>query len=347
MGTGNGASHAFGAHSTVHPRHPRFFASLKARVSELPLPQGELRPCAESLEGRFPSFAALIDIVCALGESLPENLRDPTAGALTFHRLLESGSLRRALETKPPFSNVAACALAAAGLLTDRVKEASRPLRILEAGAGRMILTQFMEKLIRDRRVEYWITDVSPTLVQAAAKVVETRGLKVRTAVVDITRKIADQCPDAGSFDVILALNVVHVCPDVDAALANLRGSLAPRGELMILEATRDPLWSAFIWGWSEGWWNFEDSQRSVTPLLSSQAWRGALQRLRPSRLAALESEDIGGDTGLWVAGFDEPQPAPVEPLLARQSGPDEWLYKPCFIRQAPPRAVVPAAIRN
>ena len=345
------AAHRGGAHLEVHPRHQRFYESLQARAGNLPVQKGELRPFAESLQARFNSFAGLIDIVCALGETLPENLRDPMSGALAFHRLLEDGSLQRALDTKPPFSNVAACAIAAAGLLADRVKEEGRPLRILEAGAGRLILTQFMEELIRSGRVEYWITDVSPTLVQAAAKVIEMRGLQARTAVVDITRKLVEQCPDAEPFDVILGLNVVHVCPDVDAALANLRNSLAPRGELMLLEATRDPLWATFIWGWSEGWWSFEDRRRSLSPLMSAQAWQAALERLRPSRLAALESEASGGDTGLWVAQFNEPAPgaAPAVSAVAkllgnRELGPEQWLYKPCFIRQAPPRTIEPAA---
>jgi len=331
-------------HSAVHPRHERFFASLQARAGELPEPQGELRSRAESLKACFPAFAALVDIVVAACESLPDHLSDATAGALAFHRLLDGGGLQRALETKPPFTNVAACAIAAAGLLAERVKRSERPLRILEVGAGRMILTQFMEELIRDGRVEYWITDVSPTLVRAAVKVVEARGLKARTAVIDVTRKIADQCPDAGSFDAILALNVVHVCPDVDVALANLRAALASRGELMLLEATRDPLWSTLIWGWSEGWWNFEDGRRTVSPLLGSAAWRGALESLQPTSLVALESDAAGGDTGLWVASFAAPPTvaAPesaVESLRTHESGPDQWLYKPCFIRQSPPKA--------
>src|SRR5581483_7464530 len=72
-------------------------------------------------------------------------------------------------------------------------------------------------------------------------------------------------------------------------------------------------------------------------------AWTAALQRLRPDWTGALESDAAGGDTGLWVARFDEAEPPPaVSPVptlpAAHGPAPEQWLYKPCFVRQSPPR---------
>ncbi|MGA8499292.1 MAG: SDR family NAD(P)-dependent oxidoreductase [Xanthobacteraceae bacterium] len=333
----------------VHLRHRRFFGSLWRRFAQQPLPVSELHPAADALKARYPAFSPLIELLRALGEALPVNMTEPVEAAYGFNEALNDGTLQRILSMRPAFSNVEACCRAAASVATQLAEQRdARPLRILEVGAGRMIFTQFMEELIRAGRVEYWITDVNGDVVKKAAHLAETRGLKVHTGVIDITRPLEDQNPDAVGFDVIVALNVLHVCSKVDIALGNLRAGLADGGRLMIMEAVSDPLWMTFIWGWSEGWWNFDAGERTDSPLMGREAWRAALDRLRPSATVEFH-EDHGGDTALWVSRFDEAarphtQSSSVAALTERETSPDEWLHKPCFVRQPRPNRGVPAS---
>jgi 3-oxoacyl-(acyl-carrier-protein) synthase/SAM-dependent methyltransferase/NADP-dependent 3-hydroxy acid dehydrogenase YdfG/acyl carrier protein len=328
----------------VHARHRKFFESLWTRCREsLPQP-GDLRERAQALAASYPRFAGLIEVLRGLGADLVSNLTEPMRGSLAFRQLLNDGSLQRALTPQPPFSNMEAACRAAARLVSDIANAEQRALRVLEVGAGRMILTQFMEELIRSSRVEYWITDVSQSLVEDASKAISERGIDARTAVLDITRRLADQNPDAGAFDLIVGLNVVHVCPQLDAALTNLRDALAANGRLLLLESTSDNLWTTFIWGWSEGWWDFADAHRRVSPLMNGASWLAMLKRLAPTVVASITSPTDGGDTGAWIAQFAEPGKASeavvVKDVLAdREASPEQWLYKPCFIRKTPPRA--------
>jgi NADPH:quinone reductase-like Zn-dependent oxidoreductase/1-acyl-sn-glycerol-3-phosphate acyltransferase/acyl carrier protein len=100
----------------------------------------------------------------------------------------------------------------------------------------------------------------------------------VSTAVVDLTADLAAQGLAPGSQDLIVAANVVHATPDVDATLTRLRELLLPGGVLVLLEITRHPRWLDVIFGQTSGWWASTDTDlRPEHPLLEAAAWRERL----------------------------------------------------------------------
>jgi acyl carrier protein len=101
----------------------------------------------------------------------------------------------------------------------------------------------------------------------------------VRYALFDLDGDIPGQSMRSGSFDVILAANVVHASRNLPAALARIRQLLAPGGALVLLETTTHQVCFDMSIGLIEGWQHFEDSERGEHPLLDAGKWCELLTR--------------------------------------------------------------------
>jgi SAM-dependent methyltransferase len=115
----------------------------------------------------------------------------------------------------------------------------SRPLRVLEAGAGVGATTDAVLSALGSTPVDYLFTDVSRFFLQTSRTRFGTRpGL--RQALFDINRDPTAQGITPGSHDVILAANVLHNARHVGRALAALRELLVPDGLLVLVESCRE-----------------------------------------------------------------------------------------------------------
>src|SRR5690606_9340834 len=123
------------------------------------------------------------------------------------------------------------------------------------------LLAWALAPLLEGRRVEYHYTDVGRSfLVQAERQAAERGYGFMRFGTLDIDRDPAAQGYATGSFDVVLALNVMHVTPRVERALAHAAALLQPAGSLLLIESVRPMRWVDMIWGLTEGWWHYEDT---------------------------------------------------------------------------------------
>jgi acyl transferase domain-containing protein/thioesterase domain-containing protein/SAM-dependent methyltransferase len=150
-----------------------------------------------------------------------------------------------------------------------------KPMRILEVGGGHGGFTWPLIDEWADRSgVEYHFTDISTLLVRRAAARAEQRGLRgMRFSIFDVTRDPIEQGLAAGSFDLIVAYNVVHVAPSVHTALQRLRQLLTPSGLLSLIEVVEVTPWSHLLWGLAPGWWDFEDGERKRSIHLDRSTW--------------------------------------------------------------------------
>ncbi|KAF1007472.1 MAG: Polyketide synthase PksR [Luteibacter sp.] len=107
-------------------------------------------------------------------------------------------------------------------------------LRLLELGGGPGLTTAAVLDALQGRPVDYLFTDVSRLFIQAM-------GLPgVRHAVLDIDRDFDAQGAPTGSFDVVVAGNVLHNARDVDRTLRSIHAALVPGGWLVFSEAVAD-----------------------------------------------------------------------------------------------------------
>jgi phosphatidylethanolamine/phosphatidyl-N-methylethanolamine N-methyltransferase len=100
--------------------------------------------------------------------------------------------------------------------------EAARGRRVLEVAAGTGLLTTAIAPVAR--------TLVATDYAREMVTRLQARGLA--NVVVEHADIVALRYPSA-SFDAVFAANVLHLVPDLDAALANLRRVLAPGGILV------------------------------------------------------------------------------------------------------------------
>ncbi|MDX2432932.1 MAG: SDR family NAD(P)-dependent oxidoreductase, partial [Bacteroides sp.] len=162
--------------------------------------------------------------------------------------------------------------------LVKRVPE-DQTLRILEIGAGTGGMTQAVLPLLPAGRCEYYYTDVSHMFMLKAQQRF-ARYPFVEYKILDIEKDIAEQGFDISSFDLVIASDVIHATRNLKTTFGNVKQLLASEGILMMLEVTNSPVYLDFIFGMTEGWWLFEDTDiRPDHATMGPQRWKEVLER--------------------------------------------------------------------
>ncbi|MBD2533570.1 polyketide synthase dehydratase domain-containing protein [Nostoc flagelliforme FACHB-838] len=154
---------------------------------------------------------------------------------------------------------------------------ANRKVRILEIGAETGGTTAYILSKLPSDRVEYVFTDVSYLFTAKAQQKFRDYPF-VQYQLLNIEREPLAQGFAPQEFDLVLAANVIHATSDLRRTLAHIQQILAPEGMLVLLEATAKSRMFDLIFGLTEGWWKFADTDlRPTYPLLSSYQWRSLL----------------------------------------------------------------------
>lgn len=208
-----------------------------------------------------------------------------------------------------------------------------RAIRVLEIGAGTgattdRIIAGMGEGLAQVAR--YDVTDISPSLVRAATHKYEGSPVPVRTGVFDVERPPRGQGYDEGSYDVVVATNVLHATRRIPTTLTHATDLLRPGGLLVVNEVTRVRDFVTVVFGLAEGWWLAEDREIRIphSPLLRAGAWRAV------AHTAGLEHARTYGDP----SGGDD------QVVLVAERGP--WLRSTdgATVDAAPRSGLQPAA---
>ncbi len=217
-----------------------------------------------------------------------------------------------------------------------------RPMRILEVGGGHGGFTWPLLDEWADRSgVEYHFTDISTLLVRRAAARAEQRRLRgMRFSIFDVTRDPIEQGLAAGSFDLIVAYNVVHVAPSVHAALRRLRRLLTPTGMLSLIEVVEVTRWSHLLWGLAPGWWDFDDDLRHRSIHLDRSTWRRVLAESGLGDVRVVPEAEPADHALLFAAprrDASEPQPEerPWDALLGVVGSKDAGAVRTAAARWA------------
>ncbi|MCX2185013.1 acyltransferase domain-containing protein [Streptomyces sp. SKN60] len=156
------------------------------------------------------------------------------------------------------------------------VREAGgRTVRILEIGAGRGYISKAVIDALPDpSTVEYHFTDIGRSFVLDAQKQAQEDGLGcMRFGTLDISEDPAAQGYDPGTFDIILAFNVLHATRDLRVSLRNTQRLLTQDGLLFLVEISQLDRASLLTTGFFDGWWYYDDGIRVDSPLLPPREW--------------------------------------------------------------------------
>jgi amino acid adenylation domain-containing protein len=149
-------------------------------------------------------------------------------------------------------------------------------LRVLEIGAGTGAATDAVLPHL-PASASYVFTDVSPQfLARAQGRVERHPGLSFE--VLDIEVDPVTQGFEPGSFDLVIAANVLHATRELRTSLRHARALMAPGGLLAVMEGTLGAPWLNLVFGLLDGWWRFTDL-RSEGPLLQAGRWRSLLEQ--------------------------------------------------------------------
>ncbi|KAF6806133.1 hybrid PKS-NRPS protein, partial [Colletotrichum musicola] len=154
--------------------------------------------------------------------------------------------------------------------------------KILEIGAGTGGATKAMFNGLDGTYSSYTFTDISSSFFEKAKERFKNEADRMVFKTLDVEKDVAEQGFATGTYDVVVASNVLHATRDIERSLANARRLLKPGGYLLILEITDvDKVLVPFLMGAVPGWWLFEDRWRAGTysPLLTASKWDEVLRQ--------------------------------------------------------------------
>tara|TARA_R110002020_G_scaffold316899_2_gene532290 strand:- start:62062 stop:68664 length:6603 start_codon:yes stop_codon:yes gene_type:complete len=187
-------------------------------------------------------------------------------------------------------------------------------LRIIEIGGGTGGTTCAVLAALAERPLDYMFTDVTHHFLTAAIdRFGHHHGFS--TGVLNIENDPGSQGYEAGTFDIVVAANVLHATQNLSATVSHAKSLLAPGGLLVLLEGVAPERWVDLTFGMTSGWWRFTDKVlRPDYPLVSVDAWRVLLEQSGLVNLAM-----VGGDEGLGRGGKQQALFAVRAPLAKRR----------------------------
>ncbi|KAL8992696.1 MAG: hypothetical protein Q9169_006904 [Polycauliona sp. 2 TL-2023] len=150
-------------------------------------------------------------------------------------------------------------------------------MKILEIGAGTGGTTGCFLRQLRSANGErrfgsYTYTNTSAGFfAQAKERFRDLPGVDFQ--VLDVSQDPLAQGFEAGSFDLIVATNVLHATPVLKEALSNVRALLHPRGRLFLQELAPTTKWVNLVMGVLPGWWLGEGDGRPTEPYVHAERW--------------------------------------------------------------------------
>ncbi|KZF19523.1 hypothetical protein L228DRAFT_214821 [Xylona heveae TC161] len=165
----------------------------------------------------------------------------------------------------------------------------------------------------------YTYTDISAGFFEKAKAKFKPWTNLMHFKTLNIEKDPAKQGFEAGSFDIILAANVLHATQDLRHTLRNARYLLKPGGKLLLHEGTqRHVLSLPMSFGLLPGWWLSAEENRKWGPLMSEVEWSDFLADTGFSGMDLALKDNVDDrihSQSLMVSTAVDPDRARVAPL--------------------------------
>lgn len=267
----------------VTPRQVKFFGWMKRWLSSDYCRQITSVLTAEEEKGILQSIetsetSAQLQLLARVGKALPRILTGETQ---PLDVMLEGNLLSRYYESGILVGPYEA-AVAYLKILTFK----NPCLRILEAGAGTGGCTKWLFRGLSGQNgavglpvEKYTFTDVSSGFFEDARKTFAKWEDVMEFRTLDVDADPIEQGFEPGSYDVVVAANVLHATRKIDVTISRARKLLKPGGSLVLIEI--EPRGAAFgvVAGSLTGWWAPQDDFRVDSPLLFRNQWQDVLAR--------------------------------------------------------------------
>ena len=194
-------------------------------------------------------------LLCHIGENLPRLLRRELN---SLSLMMEDDRLEQYYRANQSLSQSYQQAAVYIGLLAHK----NPHLNILEIGAGTGGATYPILQTLGGgadgklpRFANYDFTDISAGFFEKAMEKLQGWGELVKFRKLDIERDPFEQGYEEGSYDLIIAANVLHATSRIENTLKRVRSLLKPGGTLVLIEITVKTMAASLIFGTLPGWW--------------------------------------------------------------------------------------------
>lgn len=161
-------------------------------------------------------------------------------------------------------------------------------MKVLEVGAGTGGTTLSMLKALTKAGSvpfeHYGYTDISSGFFGDAKEKLKDWSEMVTFKTLNIEEDPTQQGFDEGSYDMVIASNVIHATERIRESVGNVRKLLKPGGKLALVEVTRFDAFVNLIFGVLPGWWRGKSIQMSLATAESAE--KSCRPRRRPDRFA-------------------------------------------------------------
>lgn len=192
--------------------------------------------------------------------------------------------------------------------LRNRLGKSSK---LIEIGGGQGILTQILLPELHEHLENYQFTDIGTSFIREASVQWSHRYPKLSTAIFDASRDPTKQGFELESFDALVGFNVVHATNDIAQTLEQSTKLIRKGGVICLIETVRQQVWIDMIYGITDGWWLFNDSIRTNSPLLTIEQWEKTLIQYgcnHPLIFPTDKAKRIETDTALIIIERPEEQ---------------------------------------
>ncbi|KAJ5135703.1 Acyl transferase/acyl hydrolase/lysophospholipase [Penicillium bovifimosum] len=259
--------------STFEPQHRQFYRWAQKMCEHA----GTKDPLPLDLLEQNRTVNRAGELTFRVGELLPQILRGKV-DALTV--LLEDdgiGGYYSDLDAlREAYANASVC--------IDKMAHQNPELNVIEIGAGTggatMPILQSLgggEPGSTPRFGHYTYTDISPGFFEKAKTKFEKWGHLMTYQTLDVSADPTAQGFTTGTYDVVVACNVLHATSDISQTMANIRALLKPGGKIMLIEETV-PKARHFPFALLSGWWLASDKFRKDGPLLTVEGWSNVMK---------------------------------------------------------------------
>ena len=150
-------------------------------------------------------------------------------------------------------------------------------IKILEVGAGTGGTSTAVLQAVSaySSQVEYVYSDLSTGFTQHGKRKFGALYPFAEFKVLNIENDVGRQGFQPGTFDVVIAANVLHATRDLRSTLRNTKALLKSNGWLVLNEVTDVQDFTTLTFGLLDGWWLFDDAEVRLpnAPLLSPNLW--------------------------------------------------------------------------
>ncbi|BCJ94413.1 hypothetical protein acsn021_19820 [Anaerocolumna cellulosilytica] len=201
-----------------------------------------------------------------------------------------------------------------------------REVKILEIGGGTGGTTAKILPALAGLKVAYTFTDISPILVKCAKEAFHKYEY-VTYLPLDIEKEQNQPTVYLDSFDIVIAANVLHATASLPVTFQNVKQFMNKEAVLVMMETTRITGFADLVFGITDGWWKFQNTDfRKDSTLLSPDQWRDTLNHLGFGRVCTLpltERESVRYPYSVIIADKIESADSQKEPVKLLNAATD------------------------